>query len=48
MRKMILIIALLMICLSLLAQEMNEMVILKQAERRPEQIIDQSHKMPTG
>jgi len=44
MRKMILIIALLMICLGLLAQEMNEMVILKQAERRTDQIIDQSHK----
>ncbi len=44
MRKTIFFIALMMICLSLFAQEMNEMIILKQAERRTDQIIDQSHK----
>ncbi len=44
MRKTIFFIALMMISLSLMAQEMNEMVILKQAERRTDQIIDQSHK----
>jgi len=44
MRKTIFFIVLMMICLSLFAQEMNEMVILKQAERRTDQIIDQSHK----
>jgi len=44
MRKTIFFIALMMICLSLFAQEMNEMVILKQAERRTDQIIDQKHK----